>query len=219
MLHQFYGRLPLALNTQSPTPRPLLQRNSQIWTRVVCVKSVGNGNGLTGADGRAGLPLSMFTPYKQLPPEGEVVPAVDAACDPTVQKCKTLVYTYESRCISCSGTGFVKRSYGNSRRASLCTCLPCHGLGYVRRTTTRFVPDLSDSGGVFTMGRSEQDPILNATSKGHVKAAVGPPHPQSPPQRPETGARTQMRPGRDPERQQPPRQTPRQEQGDWYAPA
>ncbi|KXZ54756.1 hypothetical protein GPECTOR_4g826 [Gonium pectorale] len=89
----------------------------------------------------------------------QMVPAEDAACDPSIMKCKTPIYTYESKCLHCSGTGFVK-SRANGRHASLWTCLPCNGLGYVRRATARFVPESTD--GSLTLARPTVDPDTRA---------------------------------------------------------
>lgn len=108
----------------------------------------------SGHNGRPeGLPQSMFAPYKQLPVEGEVILSADAACDPEVSRCRTPIYTYESKCTCCSGTGFTKNQ-ANGRRASLHTCIMCLGLGYVRRTTARFVPATGPDAP--TLGRPER---------------------------------------------------------------
>eukprot|EP00195_Chlamydomonas_chlamydogama_P007279 CAMPEP_0202900420 /NCGR_PEP_ID=MMETSP1392-20130828/11578_1 /ASSEMBLY_ACC=CAM_ASM_000868 /TAXON_ID=225041 /ORGANISM="Chlamydomonas chlamydogama, Strain SAG 11-48b" /LENGTH=158 /DNA_ID=CAMNT_0049586803 /DNA_START=182 /DNA_END=659 /DNA_ORIENTATION=- len=86
-----------------------------------------------------GLPLSLFTPYKNLPPDGQLIPIEEAKCDPAQSNCKTPTYVYEDKCHVCNGTG-TARGIANGRRGALCTCVVCTGLGYVRRTTTRFIP-------------------------------------------------------------------------------
>lgn len=90
-----------------------------------------------------GLPLSLFHPYKKLPPEGTTVPADEELCDPEEENCKTVLHVYEARCTICDGTGWA-RAPTNGRRGHLGTCMTCHGLGYVRRTTSRFCPDDPD---------------------------------------------------------------------------
>ncbi|GLC34315.1 hypothetical protein PLESTM_000181700 [Pleodorina starrii] len=99
--------------------------------------------------------------------EHSMLAAADAICDPNVERCKTPIYTYETKCSCCCGTGFVK-SRANGHHASLSTCLLCHGLGYVRRTTARFAPDNGPTSGVFTLARPEPDPKHKA-GKGKAK--------------------------------------------------
>lgn len=56
---------------------------------------------------------------------------------PFLHPTQTLIYTYEQKCSTCSGTGFSRGHAGGRRggrghgsgRASLCTCLMCHGIG------------------------------------------------------------------------------------------
>ncbi|PNH08848.1 Protein disulfide-isomerase SCO2 [Tetrabaena socialis] len=127
--------------------------------RTSVVRAFLGGNHKSSDHNGNELPLSMFLPYKQLPYDGEVIPAADKACDPGERRCKTPIYTYESKCHSCSGTGFMK-SIANGRHASLYTCLSCTGLGYVRHTTARFTPpEPGQAGGseTFTMGRPERE--------------------------------------------------------------
>lgn len=90
-----------------------------------------------------GLQLSIFHPYKKLPPEGVTVPLEEEMCDPETETCKTPLHVYEARCVHCYGTGW-SRLPSNGRRGHLATCVVCHGLGYVRRTTARFTPDVPD---------------------------------------------------------------------------
>ncbi|KAF5830305.1 hypothetical protein DUNSADRAFT_14759 [Dunaliella salina] len=92
------------------------------------------------------LPLSLFTPYKNLPKPGQIVDEEELKCDPMMYNCRTPVYVYEEKCASCSGTGYVRHRPGNSRngrgRGGLNKCLVCTGLGYVRLTTTRYEPQV-----------------------------------------------------------------------------
>eukprot|EP00967_Tisochrysis_lutea_P133437 scaffold234252_cov19-Tisochrysis_lutea.AAC.1 len=85
---------------------------------------------------------------------------------------QTPVYVYEEKCVSCSGTGFVRRHSGSSRngrgRAGLNKCLVCTGLGYVRLTTTRYEPDvpMDPQGGTqFSVGRTLPASEIKQTPK------------------------------------------------------
>lgn len=90
-----------------------------------------------------GLPLSLFHPYKGVPPEGTTLPLDEERCDPEEELCRTPLHVYEARCTACSGTGWA-RAPTNGRRGQLSVCMVCHGLAYVRRTTSRFCPDDPD---------------------------------------------------------------------------
>mmetsp|Transcript_21542 Transcript_21542/g.59700 ORF Transcript_21542/g.59700 Transcript_21542/m.59700 type:complete len:184 (+) Transcript_21542:161-712(+) len=118
------------------------------------------------------LPLSLFTPYKNLPKPGQIVDEEELNCDPMMYNCRTPVYVYEEKCVSCSGTGFVRRHSGSSRngrgRAGLNKCLVCTGLGYVRLTTTRYEPDvpMDPQGGTqFSVGRTLPASEIKQTPK------------------------------------------------------
>ncbi|KAG2496273.1 hypothetical protein HYH03_005506 [Edaphochlamys debaryana] len=110
--------------------------------------------------------MSIFAPYKALPPDGAMLPSDDETCDPVMEKCKTQVFVYESKCLSCGGTGFVKTSHRRrSGTAHLSTCLLCHGLGYVRRTTARFLPESTPESGdhtAHTIARPPRDDAHNS---------------------------------------------------------
>ncbi|KAG2442248.1 hypothetical protein HYH02_009732 [Chlamydomonas schloesseri] len=107
------------------------------------------------------LSVHLFVPYKHLPADGLVCKPEDAVCDPAEHKCKSIIYTYETKCHACYGTGFVK-GHSNGRRASLGTCLVCLGLGYVRHTTARFAPDAAKGAETMTIARPQLDPGLKA---------------------------------------------------------
>lgn len=106
-----------------------------------------------------GMPgLSLFIPYSNLPLDGEVIPAKEEMCNPEQSKCKTRTYVFETKCVTCCGTGTV-RGISNGRRGSLSTCIVCTGLGYVRSTTSRFTPPMDQE----TINRPQPPPIRHIT--------------------------------------------------------
>ncbi|KAL6753614.1 hypothetical protein V8C86DRAFT_2724508 [Haematococcus lacustris] len=91
--------------------------------------------------------LSLFMPYKQLPPEGRMIDKLEEECDPYERNCRTLTYVYETQCMSCSGTGWSRGRHNPRRsraRGSLHVCLKCHGVGHVRHVSGLHPSELHD---------------------------------------------------------------------------
>lgn len=77
-------------------------------------------------------------------------------CDPEVERCRTPIHVWESKCATCSGSGIARGgSSHRSRRGPLAVCLLCHGLGYVRHSSTHAakVPHVNGAGPHTTIGR------------------------------------------------------------------
>ncbi|KAI8469885.1 MAG: hypothetical protein J3K34DRAFT_269319 [Monoraphidium minutum] len=117
-----------------------------------------------------GLHLSLFHPYRALPPEGATLHPEEEACDPQERACKTPAHTYEARCGACSNTGWARGagSASSGRRGNLHTCVVCHGLGYVRRTTARFCPD-SPAHMTLARRRRRRQPHFRAPPPAHAR--------------------------------------------------
>mmetsp|Transcript_27312 Transcript_27312/g.69523 ORF Transcript_27312/g.69523 Transcript_27312/m.69523 type:complete len:244 (-) Transcript_27312:602-1333(-) len=117
--------------------------------------------------------LSLFTPYKNLPPDGEIIPQSELTCDPQLNNCRTPSYVYEDKCGKCYGTGYVRgaSSRRGARGGTLHTCLCCHGMGYVRITTTRYAPDTGGNDAAFTIARQQRLP--GEVPAEHPGAAAG----------------------------------------------
>lgn len=98
-----------------------------------------------------GLPLSLYTPYRDLPPDGKTLTEREETCNPQEAECKTPAHVYEAECAMCNGTGVVMSKIKGKKRP--CTCMLCHGLGYVRRTTSRFIPSVNCVGPNLTINR------------------------------------------------------------------
>ncbi|KAK9804324.1 hypothetical protein WJX72_006761 [[Myrmecia] bisecta] len=105
-------------------------------------------------NGKDPLPLSLFSPYKDLPPDGKTRSEKDESCNPEERSCQTPIHTWESKCKACQGTGSVRSSGGRRGRHSSFTCISCHGIGFVRRVSSRIQPDLNGGDGPdFTLAR------------------------------------------------------------------
>jgi hypothetical protein len=108
-----------------------------------------------------GVPLSLYYPFAKLPPDGKTRTDDDENCDPMERSCQTAMYTWETKCKACQGSGNVTRkSRGRSRSAaSSYTCVVCHGIGYVRQTSSRLQPpDVNNGTGDMTLGRPVPPP-------------------------------------------------------------
>lgn len=68
-----------------------------------------------------------------------------------MERCRTPIHVWESRCMACGGTG--TQSQWTSRQRRLGTCLLCSGLGYVRHSSTHSVPHVNGAGPHTTIGR------------------------------------------------------------------
>lgn len=115
-----------------------------------------NGRSQKGTSSFSGL--SLFIPYTNLPPDGQVIPEKEEMCDPMYAACKTPTYVFETACPACSGTGMVRHK-PNGRRGHLGTCILCTGLGYVRKTTSRFTPSMDEQ----TINRPRVEPHFKPT--------------------------------------------------------
>lgn len=95
------------------------------------------------------LPLSMFKPCGELPPEGKTRLHKDESCDPLEGNCQEVYHVWESTCRTCLGVGDVKDLKGHWS-----TCPACNGIGCVRLSSSRLAPLLNGSSGPdFTLGR------------------------------------------------------------------
>lgn len=95
------------------------------------------------------LPISMFKPCGELPPEGKTRLHKDETCDPLEGNCQEVYHVWESNCKTCLGAGDVKDLKGRWS-----TCPACNGIGCVRLSSSRLVPLLNgNSGPDFTLGR------------------------------------------------------------------
>lgn len=115
-----------------------------------------------------GLPLSLYTPFEELPPDGKTQTDKERLCDPMVQSCQTPTYVYEDPCSLCKGTGRMEMKYKGHNQVYACTM--CQGLGYVRRTTTRFIPDVNGTGPKMTLNRRKETKELPShLQNGHMR--------------------------------------------------
>lgn len=95
------------------------------------------------------LPISMFKPCGELPPEGKTRLHKDETCDPLEGNCQEVYHVWESNCKTCLGVGDVKDLKGRWS-----TCPACNGIGCVRLSSSRLLPLLNGSSGPdFTLGR------------------------------------------------------------------
>uniref|UniRef100_A0A7S3UG78 Uncharacterized protein n=1 Tax=Picocystis salinarum TaxID=88271 RepID=A0A7S3UG78_9CHLO len=95
------------------------------------------------------LPISMFKPCGELPPEGKTRLHKDESCNPLEGNCQEVYHVWESTCRTCMGIGDVKDLKGHWS-----TCPACNGIGCVRLSSSRLVPLLNGSSGPdFTLGR------------------------------------------------------------------
>lgn len=96
------------------------------------------------------LPLSMFKPCGELPPEGKTRLLKDETCDPLEGICQEVYHVWESTCRTCLGVGDVKDLKGHWS-----TCPACSGIGCVRLSSSRLLPMLNGAAGPdFTVGRN-----------------------------------------------------------------
>lgn len=95
---------------------------------------------------------------------GSTITPEEKRCDPEVERCRTPIHVWETRCCSCDGTGTARSFTARGRRSGghriQSTCLLCHGLGYVRHSTTRAdtVPHVNGTGPHTTIGRPPAAP-------------------------------------------------------------
>eukprot|EP01025_Chloroclados_australasicus_P021611 TRINITY_DN2269_c0_g1_i1.p2 TRINITY_DN2269_c0_g1~~TRINITY_DN2269_c0_g1_i1.p2 ORF type:complete len:216 (+),score=5.28 TRINITY_DN2269_c0_g1_i1:148-795(+) len=166
---------PLSKNVLRTTQRKRVSRKSagkQLLTisRTQPEKNTGLNDHFPPEEG---LPLSMYSRFEQLPPDGKLQTEQEETCDPFTQRCQTPTFVYESKCRACTGTGMIASGSSRRGRHTLYTCMHCHGLGYVRRTTTRFIPPLNgdENGDVLTLGRNVDRPYQNGhlNGNGHVR--------------------------------------------------
>ncbi|GMH42072.1 hypothetical protein BSKO_09991 [Bryopsis sp. KO-2023] len=113
-----------------------------------------------------GLPLSLFTPYSDLPPEGKTLTNLEETCDPREKMCKTPAHVYEAECAMCNGVGEILSKIKGKGKKVPCTCMTCHGLGYVRRTTSRFTPEVNCVGPNLTINRPGLENGLSGGANG-----------------------------------------------------
>lgn len=113
------------------------------------------------------MPLSLYSPYRNLPTEGRTQSEGDESCNPMERSCQTPIYVWESDCKMCYGSGTITsysgRRRGNRRASS--TCPACHGLGCVRKTSSRIMPDVNGGNGQYTAGRPPSKQADDAKGK------------------------------------------------------
>ncbi|DBA84806.1 hypothetical protein WJX77_002337 [Trebouxia sp. C0004] len=105
------------------------------------------------------LPVSLYWPYKNLPPDGQTRTEKEESCNPEEKFCQTPMHVFERACKACTGTGSISSNSRGRRRTASYVCTICHGLGYVRHTSSRFMPpSLNNGSGDFTIGRPVPPP-------------------------------------------------------------
>lgn len=87
------------------------------------------------------LPISLYQPCGELPPDGRTRMAKDEACDPLEKNCQEVYHVWEGTCGTCSGTGDVKDLKGRWS-----TCPACNGIGWIRMSSSRISPALDEPG-------------------------------------------------------------------------
>lgn len=130
---------------------------SRAVTRVIPRRSVSTAAHHSNAD--QDLVVSLYWPYKNLPPDGKTRLENEEQCNPEERSCQTPMHVFERACKACTGTGSISSNTRGRRRIASYTCTICHGLGYVRHTSSRFMPpDLNNGSGDFTIGRPVPPP-------------------------------------------------------------
>lgn len=105
------------------------------------------------------LPVSLYWPYKNLPPDGQTRTEKEESCNPEEKYCQTPMHVFERACKACTGTGSISSNSRGRRRTASHVCTVCHGLGYVRHTSSRFMPpELNNGSGDYTLGRPVPSP-------------------------------------------------------------
>ncbi|GBF88041.1 hypothetical protein Rsub_00753 [Raphidocelis subcapitata] len=171
-----------------PTPlRPLPARRARLIVASLFRSGPEPAN-------QGSTPLSLFHPFRNLPPVGSTMHASEEFCDPEEHICKTPSHTYEAACACCSGTGWSRGRAGRGGRGGrLGVCLACHGIGYVRHTTARFCPDSTQH---LTLARDAPPPARRPLFAPRRRAAAtGAPPAAPPPPPPPTQPRKQQQPG------------------------
>ncbi|KAL3136660.1 hypothetical protein ABBQ38_005901 [Trebouxia sp. C0009 RCD-2024] len=111
------------------------------------------------ADDDDDLTVSLYWPYKNLPPDGKTRTEHEELCNPEERSCQTPMHVYERACKTCQGTGSISSNTRGRRRTFSYVCLRCQGIGFVRHTSSRFMPPgLNNGSGDYTIGRPVPPP-------------------------------------------------------------
>lgn len=134
----------------------------EVWLRRMRTQGVATDWVCPGQEGVAAqscphrpcLPAAIRSSRGPGRPAPEPLPS----CHCGMQRPKTAIHVWETRCVACVGTGTV-RSRSRGRHAILSTCLICHGIGYVRHgSSDPAPPGLNDGGPHYTLGRPPPPP-------------------------------------------------------------
>lgn len=158
-LGAFSGHLPRQLPHQSRSDATLTEQHSTqpsiAFTHANCGRRRDiSASAHSSKHGDSDLPVSLYWPYKNLPPDGKTRTEGEELCNPEERSCQTPMHVFERKCKPCTGTGMISSNTRGRRRVSSYTCPICHGLGYVRHTSSRFIPpNLNNGTGDYTLGR------------------------------------------------------------------
>ncbi|KAL3145503.1 hypothetical protein ABBQ32_003327 [Trebouxia sp. C0010 RCD-2024] len=81
------------------------------------------------ADDDDDLTVSLYWPYKNLPPDGKTRTEHEELCNPEERSCQTPMHVYERACKTCQGTGTISSNTRGRRRTFSYVCLRCQGIG------------------------------------------------------------------------------------------